>query len=630
MRLLASAFFVLLLATAGLAQDPPHNTVNGIECDACHTIHNAPGAHYTTIQGSINLCQSCHNPLGVLPVSTHSPAGVGDIACTDCHNPHTQEQEHTWGSTFSKLVRTTIATTNSGDRAVKLLAPSGPNSFADGDTVYDGVCEVCHTQTAHHRNNSSGDHLHNAAADCTQCHPHEDGFQPTGGDCLACHNQRQPPGQEYRRQIVENNGDGGGDFVRLSHHVDDGSGQESVTAGDCTVCHDQSAHQSHPDPEVLLSDPDGGASHTFDGTAASVTGFCLGCHDGDGQGGNLTPFSDGQTPPDVDQWWSNLPAHASTPFGLGCWNCHRNGHGSDNPSLTAALEENLCFSCHNGTLAQENILSDFQKPYSHPLGAQSLVHQAGEDPLTMPRHVECQDCHNPHAADGSQTSTPPATPGTLLHVDGVDTNGAVVADAANGFEVCYKCHADTNPGNAALPRMQVETNLRVEFDPAQPSFHPIEAAGKNQDMPSLTGGWTKASIMECWDCHAGDNGILGPHGSNQPWILKYRYETADNTQESAQVYALCYTCHDRASILGDQSFKEHSKHIENLRTPCSVCHDAHGATSNGTHAGTHLVNFRTDVVSPNNKGDLWFRDDGRFKGACALRCHGKDHGPKSY
>jgi len=62
---------------------------------------------------------------------------------------------------YGKLIKSILPTSNSGDRAVKNFRneegdPPMPNSFADGDSTYDGVCEVCHTQTTHFRNDGSG------------------------------------------------------------------------------------------------------------------------------------------------------------------------------------------------------------------------------------------------------------------------------------------------------------------------------------------------------------------------------------------------------------------------------------------------------------------------------------------
>ena len=58
------------------------------------------------------------------------------------------------------------------------LQEIGSNSYADGDEVLDGVCEVCHTQTLYHRNDPGGDHGHYAGSRCTVCHTHDLGFSP--------------------------------------------------------------------------------------------------------------------------------------------------------------------------------------------------------------------------------------------------------------------------------------------------------------------------------------------------------------------------------------------------------------------------------------------------------------------
>jgi hypothetical protein len=97
-----------------------------------------------------------------------------DFLCTTCHDPH--------GSNNLYNIYEQLETPNSGTRAVQFLSLTGSYSFADGDAVYDGVCEVCHTTTTYHRNNASGDHSHNGGLDCSECHVHSDGFQPTPTD----------------------------------------------------------------------------------------------------------------------------------------------------------------------------------------------------------------------------------------------------------------------------------------------------------------------------------------------------------------------------------------------------------------------------------------------------------------
>jgi hypothetical protein len=139
----------------------------------------------------------------------------------------------------------------------------------------------------------------------------------------------------------------------------------------------------------------------------------------------------------------------------------------------------------------------------------------------------------------------------------------------------------------------------------------------------------------------------GPHGSPFPPILKERYEVADGTPESYDVYALCYRCHERASILADVSFRKksvrktpsgggHSGHLQGGAT-CAACHDPHGINVaagpgpvvSGDH--TSLVNFAAQTVQP-LPGTSYpiFKSAGTFSGSCTLVCHGVTHNGLSY
>lgn len=47
---------------------------------------------------------------------------------------------------------------------------------------YRGACNTCHTRTSHHRrDDSGGDHTHNANRNCDDCHNHKDGWVNKGG-----------------------------------------------------------------------------------------------------------------------------------------------------------------------------------------------------------------------------------------------------------------------------------------------------------------------------------------------------------------------------------------------------------------------------------------------------------------
>lgn len=319
-----------------------------------------------------------------------------------------------------------------------------------------------------------------------------------------------------------------------------------------------------------------------------------------------------------------------------CSSCHWSHNSGGVPRLLKYQpEENNCLDCHNANVALTDIQTQFAKPFIHNvygyLGP-AQDHDPVEPNLVVDRHVECVDCHNPHASNATVAVAPNAN-GFLAGVKGINQAGNPVDPVAFEYEVCYRCHAETvDKPTSSIARQFPQNNVRLEFDPTNFSYHPVAAAGVNPNVPSLIPPLTTASIIYCTDCHASD-GIspAGPHGSIYPQILKLRYETADNTPESAAAYALCYSCHDRNSILNDQSFPEHDVHIRGDDIPCSACHDAHGMSNTQTNAlnGTHMINFDLSIVFQQD-GLIYFEDQGVYQGECYLMCHGKKHDPIGY
>jgi len=336
--------------------------------------------------------------------------------------------------------------------------------------------------------------------------------------------------------------------------------------------------------------------------------------------------------------WPN--AEYQTVAENGCENCHRpHSAGKHERLLKHAFEEDNCLVCHNGNVAAEavDIENELIKTYRHSAQDYIGVHDAAEDFASgnVSKHVECTDCHNPHQANGDASPGNPRVSGANRGVKGIDAGGQQLAVSQNLYEICFKCHADNN-AISVLPitRDIAQLNSRLEFHPANPSFHPVESAGVNPDVPTLLPPYTTNSIISCTDCHNTDdpNGSEGPHGSSFEYILERNYTTADYTQESAYSYALCYKCHSRNSILRNESFKRHKEHVLDNKTPCAVCRDPHGvsnADGNSTN-NSHLINFDLTVVNPDSQGRRYFEDTGRFEGRCFLKCHGKLHEPGEY
>jgi len=322
-----------------------------------------------------------------------------------------------------------------------------------------------------------------------------------------------------------------------------------------------------------------------------------------------------------------------------CYSCHRSHSAGHAQWLMAqGAEPTNCTVCHDGSVAARNLAAEFQtKLFRHPIDSGQWAHQPNENPALMPRHVTCVDCHNPHAATATP-GTPPALAGALAGVSGVNLAGTPVAEASYEYEVCAKCHGVTEPTTAGIVRQGTTRNIRLRIDPANPSYHPIAAAGQNPSILGLQPGYDASSLITCTSCHNNDDWIqggiapAGPHGSRFEGILAQQYETGDPTTESPATYALCYACHNRDFLINDQAGTfGHGRHVVTANAPCAACHDPHGSRQN-----PRLIDFMlrdrsgSPVVTPSSGGRLEYLVTAPGSGSCYLTCHGVDHNPKTY
>lgn len=305
------------------------------------------------------------------------------------------------------------------------------------------------------------------------------------------------------------------------------------------------------------------------------------------------------------------PSHLDkTKNPAGCSVCHT-GHGVKGSSTLRFDKKELCFACHSSAAtvppqlrAKTDILSVFQKRYRHPVLETSQYHEPFEElpekETSAPRHVACQDCHRVHES----TSDRP-----WKKVKGYSAIKIKKKEADEEYEVCYLCHADS------LNRPPQKKNIADLMDSMNPSYHPVEARGKNGRVPSLIPPLNSNSKILCTDCHGNNDpfGPKGPHGSDYEYILKARYEIRE-VPESYDAYELCYSCHDRQSILGNQSFQKHKEHIVYQHIPCAACHESHGSK-----IYPHLIDFNSLFVLPFPSPSYIPSPTGRS--LCYLRCH---------
>jgi predicted CXXCH cytochrome family protein len=389
----------------------------------------------------------------------------------------------------------------------------------------------------------------------------------------------------------------------------------------CTSCHDP-----HDDrqPKFLRMDNRSGA-------------LCTACHrprnwSGSSHATSTAVWNGSGTNPLPDGAPAGVAENA-------CSACHRS-HAAAHPQrlLAQSDEPANCTVCHAGNVAGKNIEAEFLKPLHHPIEVNQWTHEPRENPLAMPRHVACADCHNPHAANATARPAPAAS-GRLQGVSGVTLAGMPVAEASFEYEVCFKCHALREPATIGITRQGATRNIRLKIDPANRSYHPIVTTGANTSLLGLEPGSSAASLVSCTSCHNNDEWTAtgaapaGPHGSRFEPILERQYETGDPTAESSQSFDLCYKCHNRGFLINDRAATfPHKRHVVGQNTPCAACHDAHGSRQN-----THLIDFmlrdRTGkpvVTASSVQGRLEYISVGAGRGQCYLQCHGVNHEPKSY
>ncbi len=378
----------------------------------------------------------------------------------------------------------------------------------------------------------------------------------------------------------------------------------------CTTCHDP-----HANPYRMFL--------TMDDRTGDL---CLNCHTDRDWLTSTHATSQARWSGSGDNPWPDSPY--DNVADNGCRNCHHT-HAAPRAErlLRNAQEHRVCLDCHNGSVSTTDLENDFLSPSAHPVDASDWSHEPNEEINTMPRHVTCADCHNPHKVN-STPAGPPLVQGRLRGVAGLNETGGAVSGADYEYEVCFKCHGVRDEATPLrIVRADNNRNVRLELSQGNPSHHAVTAIGRNQGMSGFEPGYSASSIIFCTECHH-------PHGSQFSPMLERSYEMSDVTPESFQNYELCYKCHNRAFLINDQaSTFPHNLHVQGGNATCATCHDAHGSRQN-----EHLINFMLVDPSGNvvvsestSTGRLEFTSRGvPGSGECYLACHGVDHAPLGY
>lgn len=439
-----------------------------------------------------------------------------------------------------------------------------------------------------------------------------------------------------------------GGVYSLTKHGDPNTGVQrdvNLPRGDCAQCH--ASHSGQP----------------FALFTANTNGLCYtsGCHNlvstvGIYQAPSLYDVSSHAT----NTVWpgSDASVDGSAPLAKPsgdsgkCINCHDpHGYNRDGtgliPSMAFSREDKLCVVCHDGSPASD-VKSQFNKTYKHPIST-SAKHTASENTSaayaftpTNNRHSECVDCHNAHVAkrEGSpRINTPPDAPNTMRGVSRVSVSNGIAgsvpvytyrgpSDTSPPFaeyEVCFKCHSSWT----TRPAGQVD--LALLFNSNNPSYHPVEAAGKNTKINanSFVNSWAADKMMYCSHCHSNNDPnplVRGPHGSAYDNILMNNYPSGSSSRTMA-TNELCFNCHRydtyannnaTSTIKGYSRFNPpawsqgHTYHVGSRRYPCYACHDSHGSTT-----------YPSLIVTGRTPGIRSYTQTSSG-GTCSPTCHGSE------
>jgi hypothetical protein len=472
---------------------PVHNKDYAVDCEQCHK-HGS----YRPRQDELETkCKTCHDIDGVAKarlefknhVLPNRNADIDFVDCGMCHELHNGALTYTRGISWfgdgeglnKSFLRTNVTkyVPNAVEPAILRdandqpkredgnasgyapAAANTPNRAVEGgtDATARGYCQVCHTQTAYHRNapgaggadtladhgktglmqcHDGGDQNVACAEEvhCGDCHEHNNSFQGVNNNlpCEQCHDQPQPTGAPTRRVITTEF-----DLANsASSHIPNGT----PVKADCVVCHGNHGHGGTvPGLDADTGELIAGTSTiptTATGAGEVFEPHCMSCHEdasadfqataGDADRTPSSPFIGATQFPTINEslWGDpavdpvNAAAHnrptsvvgSTGPVscvGNGANGCHGSGHGTTELKLLHDIpvdgeitnkRSSLCTNCHQfGGTSSLDIRAQF-----NPLTGTDFQTDAASGHLANQRH-DIFDADLTYSSTGAATST---------------------------------------------------------------------------------------------------------------------------------------------------------------------------------------------------------------------------------
>jgi hypothetical protein len=268
----------------------------------------------TVQKPTIAIISAC---MSILILTSNGYANHQGLDCSVCHDDQATRN--------LSNIREVIETPNSGPREVWFTAYEGWHSFADGDPAYDGICEVCHTNTLFHRNDGTGAPGHHTAQDCRPCHLHENDFLGSFPGAQSHETHLTQYGDPKGPGMVSCDWEEGGchtpgDFSKFGPSP----GQFLNDTDVCNPCHSPDGVYDGVNDPAIGAKPnwqDGVYEETGDALKSGKEDWCAGCHD-DG-----IAVINGVSAPNVMgdnvTYGYNASGHGRQAFGgIECVDCH--------------------------------------------------------------------------------------------------------------------------------------------------------------------------------------------------------------------------------------------------------------------------------------------------------------------
>ncbi len=380
----------------------------------------------------------------------------------------------TFAVIYGKLIKSKveldeiIGLSKTGDKTTRYFNTTGTNSFADGDATYDGICEVCHTQTTHFKSDGSGsDQLHTnmgspAGTNCTNCHQHLNGFRGMGGGahethvtntigpqlaCSVCHGGNIPPvladTQNLANTTVCNNCHSTSGAVTAKTYWENDPGIWVATddeAGYCGGCHNDT-------PGNTQQNGSGDTTVNIVGDNTTYGFFVTGHGKASGNYARLS--------------WQAVSASGNPAANKACSVCHDltvSHYNSGTKRLKSGYENDInnsnCKQCHNpGVVATGN-----PSWYTTYTDYENSAHS----------DKKCSDCHDVHGVEGSYAAM----------------------TKKNQEDLCYDCHTDGVVQNNAVSGEGLSDDIEHAF-----------TLGNTHNLGTAFSISSENYSLECVSCH---------------------------------------------------------------------------------------------------------------------------------